>query len=249
MYVYACSNDSWWGNADPTAERGYWEFRGALISRGVIGDLGTEHPLSITDAKTVYLTGSNAGSDGIRKLLDVAVADLAPYGVEVHAMLEGRFYTELRPPGWDVWTDEVEPAREKYKLYDTAPPPGCFDDYGADSDQCYLLHAHYPYVQHPYLLMMPQRDNSFLRKFLQVPPPQDPEHPMVVAHVEALTTAVQALDPDVAFFVPDTSWHHYSMLSDDFASYTITDDFGTSYTMATALDAFASGKAVPRLIE
>ena len=130
VFVYYCSSDNWMGAASPhvySSEKGDYriEFRGAAIVAEVIrtlkADTGTwsdpfdgEHRVwvpDIDDATQVLLTGSSAGSIGLRHHLDRLRRHLVKDNpqVAVQAVVDVGFLPSLKHEAMD-WTDPDSPA-------------------------------------------------------------------------------------------------------------------------------------------
>ena len=166
VFLPYCSSDTWAGDNEASDETGGWHFRGSRIVRTVLSDL-TQPPSgipSLSDATDVMLSGSSAGSVGVKHNLDT-LSDTLPW-----ASVIGVIDSAFGPPSEPVDPDDTESRNVwlrtmRWELWNPQPDASCLESEESPLtclDGSYVLFNH---TATPFFAYMDQFDaNSFSRR-------------------------------------------------------------------------------------
>jgi O-palmitoleoyl-L-serine hydrolase len=150
-----------------------WQFRGRTIVRSVFEDLSDAalHPsLNILGATDLMLSGSSAGSGGVRNNMNAVQAMVQQFNsaTKVRAVLDASFYI---PEGSeeDLTAEVIDQIVTRAAYLGYVPDPECVATYKDEPWRCSIRKFAMPFLKVPYFAAMDCIDHKPLERLFDIP--------------------------------------------------------------------------------
>ena len=159
VYVPYCTSDSHAGRKEADGASGGYFFHGKYVVEAVLDDL-LDNVLDTSFAGQFVFMGMSAGAFGVGKTCDdvaVRVKESNP-AMDVRCVMDGLDFSPpwLHVPGCDPYVFRSMTA----KFWQADLDKSCVEHYGADAKECLLFASYHPFIETPFMLVVPYQDTN-----------------------------------------------------------------------------------------